>query len=127
MGLGLDTTPRDMAQAVLEGVAFRMAEVMGSMGRAVPLREPIGIDGGMTANPWFCRFLSAALGRAVFVSIEPELTAVGTAALAAHGAGESLSPPRRGALVEADPLPDAWHARFSAARAAVQAFGASSG
>ena len=127
MGLGLGTTPRDMAQAVLEGIAFRMAEVMATMGRAVPLRDPIGIDGGMTANPWFCRFLSAALGRAVFVSTEPELTAVGTAALAAQGAGEMLDLPRRGSLVEADPLPDAWHARFSAARAAVQAFGASSG
>jgi len=126
MGLGLGTTPRDMVQAVLEGVAFRMAEVMATMEQAIPLRDPIGIDGGMTANPWFCRFLSAALGRAVFVSAEPELTALGTAALAAHGAGESLTLPRRGELVEADPLPADWHARFAAARAAVQGFGASS-
>ena len=125
MGLGLGTTPRDMVQAVLEGVAFRMAEVMATMEQAIPLRDPIGIDGGMTANPWFCRFLSAALGRAVFVSAEPELTALGTAALAAHGAGESLTLPRRGELVAADPLPADWHARFGAARAAVQGFGAS--
>ena len=126
MGLGLDTTPRDMVQAVLEGVAFRMAEVMASMGRAVPLDDSVSIDGGMSTNPWFCRFLSAALGRAVFVSAEPELTALGTAALAAHGAGQSLALPRRGELVEADPLPAEWHDRFSAARRAAQSFGASS-
>lgn len=124
MGLGLDTTPRDMVQAVLEGVAFRMAEVMASMARAVPLRDPVSIDGGMSANPWFCRFLSAALGREVLVSAEPELTALGTAALSADGAGESLTLPRRGAKVEADPLPGDWHARFAAARGAVQSYGA---
>ncbi len=125
MGLGLDTTPRDMAQAVLEGVAFRMAEVMSRMAEAVPLTAPISIDGGMSGNPWFCRFLSAALARPLFVSTEPELTAIGTAQLAAHGAGAKLSPPRKGQMVEAEPLPKDWHARFRAAREAVQSFGAS--
>jgi glycerol kinase len=124
MGLGLDTGPRDMAQAVLEGVAFRMAEVMARMGEVVTLTGPVSIDGGMSANPWFCRFLAAALGRPVLVSDEPELTAVGTAQLAAHGAGATLDVPRRGRLVEAEPAPVAWHARFAAARAAVQGFGA---
>jgi glycerol kinase len=124
MGLGLDTGPRDMAQAVLEGVAFRMAEVMARMAEVVPLSGPVSIDGGMSANPWFCGFLSAALGRPVMVSGEPELTAVGTAELAAHGAGMTLDLPRRGRLVTADPAPAAWHARFAAARMAVQGFGA---
>jgi glycerol kinase len=124
MGLGLDTTPRDMAQAVLEGIAFRMAEVMGRMGQATPLTAPISIDGGMSANPWFCRFLSSALGRPVFVSAEPELTAMGTAQLAAHGAGRTIDPPRKGHLVEADPLPQDWHTRFRAAREGVQTYGA---
>lgn len=123
MGLGLDTSTRDMAQAVLEGVAFRMAEVMDRMGQTTPLTAPVSIDGGMSANPWFCNFLSAALGRAIFVSSDPELTAIGTAELSAHGSGASLTPPRKGRLVEAAPLPADWHARFRAAREAVQAYG----
>jgi glycerol kinase len=123
LGLGLDTTPRDMAQAVLEGVAFRMAEVMARMSEAVPLTAPISIDGGMSGNPWFCRFLSAALARPIFVSAEPELTAIGTAQLSAHGAGATLTPPRKGQLVQADPIPQDWHARFRAAREAVQRYG----
>jgi glycerol kinase len=125
MGLGLDTSPRDMVQAVLEGVAFRMAEVVARMNEAIPLRAPISIDGGMSANPHFCRFLADALGRDVFVSTEPELTAIGTAQLAAHGAGETLALPRRGHLIQADTLPAAWHASFRAAREAVQSYGAS--
>ena len=126
LGLGLDSTPRDMAQAVLEGIAFRMAEVMTRMQDAITLNAPISIDGGMSANPWFCSFLSAALGRSVRVSEEPELTAVGAAALAAHGAGEMLEPPGRGRLITQEPLPAEWHARFAAARAAVQSYGAAS-
>jgi glycerol kinase len=124
MGLGLDTTARDMTQAVLEGVAFRMTEVMARMERVVTINEPVSIDGGMSANPWFCRFLSGALGRTIRVSNEPELTAVGTAALAAQGAGLVLDPPCSGTLIKADPLPSDWHARFAAAREAVQSFGA---
>ena len=125
MGLGLDTTPREMAQAVLEGVAFRMAEVMARMANAIPLTAPISIDGGMSGNPWFCRFLAGALDRSLFVSAEPELTAIGTAQLAAHGAGATLTPPRKGQLVETDPLPQDWHARFRTAREAVQLYGTS--
>lgn len=124
MGLGLDTAPRDMAQAVLEGVAFRMAEVIARMAQIVPLSGPVSIDGGMSANPWFCRFLSGALGRPVMVSDEPELTAVGTAELAAYGAGVALDLQRRGRMVAAEPAPPEWHARFAAARAAVQGYGA---
>jgi glycerol kinase len=124
MGLALDTTPRDMAQAVLEGIAFRMAEVMARMSDAVPISAPVSIDGGMSANPWFCRFLAGALGRDVFVSAEPELTAVGTAQLAAHGAGQSLDLPRRGHLIHASTAPEEWHARFRAARTSVQGYGA---
>jgi len=114
-----------MAQAVLEGVAFRMAEVMARMANAIPLTAPISIDGGMSGNPWFCRFLAGALDRSLFVSAEPELTAIGTAQLAAHGAGATLTPPRKGPSVETDPLPQDWHARFRTAREAVQLYGTS--
>ncbi len=122
MGLGLDTTPRDMAQAVLEGVAFRTAEVMAAMAQALPLADPVSIDGGMSRNPWFCRFLADVLGRTVRVSDEPELTALGTAQLAAQGMGGELVAIPRGRLLSPRPVPGAWHACFHAARDAVQGF-----
>jgi glycerol kinase len=88
MGLALDTDRSSMAQAVLEGVAFRMAEVMEAMS---PMRQEdateVSIDGGMSRNPWFCQFLADAIGRTIRVSDEPELTALGCAQLAARGAG----------------------------------------
>ena len=53
LGLGLDTTPADMMQALLEGVALRAGEVIAAMGTATKLSGPIAIDGGMTATPIF--------------------------------------------------------------------------
>lgn len=122
MGLGLDTTPADMMQALLEGVALRMAEVLDAMpgwsrGRAV------SIDGGMSANPYFCQFLADLLACRVQVPDEAECSVMGTAALAAHGAGLTLALPRTGRRFDPRPADRAmWQARFAAARTAVQQF-----
>lgn len=123
MGLSLDTARRDLAQAVLEGVAFRMAEVMAAMDRAVPVAAPVSIDGGMSRNPWFCQFLADVLARPVRVSDEPELTAMGCAELAAIGAGGVLGRRPGGRLLQPRPVPAEWHETFGAARLAVQDFG----
>ncbi|MCA0922242.1 FGGY family carbohydrate kinase [Pseudooceanicola nanhaiensis] len=123
MGLSLDTSPADMMQALLEGVAFRSAEVLESMGNAVPLSAPVSIDGGMSANPYFCQFLCDALGREIRLSDEAELTALGTAAMAAAGASLSLEAAPKGRLLHPRALPDGAMARFRAAREAVQAYG----
>ena len=93
IGLSLDTTPQDMVQAVIEGIAFRAAEVLEAMAELVPLGEGISIDGGMTVNPYFCQFLANTLGREVHVPGVHELTAFGTAMLARH---EDLEPVRHG-------------------------------
>ncbi|MHC9234419.1 FGGY family carbohydrate kinase [Pseudooceanicola sp. 502str34] len=123
MGLSLDTSPADMMQALLEGVAFRAAEVLESMGDAVPLAAPVSIDGGMSANPYICQFLCDALGRDIRISDEAELTALGTAAMAAAGAGTVLEAAPKGRLLHPRALPDGATARFRAAREAVQSYG----
>lgn len=123
LGMTLDTGPRDLAQAVLEGVAFRAAEVMRAIGALQPLTGPISIDGGMTRNPWFCTFLADTLGMPVFVSDEPELTALGTADLAAAGAGVALAYRRSGQTIDPRPQPDAWAAWFAEARSLAQRYG----
>ena len=123
MGLGLETTAPDMMQALLEGVAFRMAEVIAAMG--LPEGRALSIDGGMTRNPWFCQALADTLGRPVTVAAEAELTAAGTAALAAHGAGKALPPPPAGRPIAPRAVPRAARqARFTAARRAVEGFAA---
>ncbi|MGH1477127.1 MAG: FGGY-family carbohydrate kinase [Geminicoccales bacterium] len=83
LGLSLDHEKKDLARAVLEGIAFRAAEVLQAMARAVPLNEALMIDGGMSKNPYFAQFLADLLGRDVRPSQVADLTAVGTALLAA--------------------------------------------
>lgn len=87
IGLSLDTTPRDMMQAVLEGIAFRAAEVLAAMGGFVPLGDAISIDGGLSVNPYFCQFLADVLGRQVTVPEMAELTPLGTAMLSCRQPG----------------------------------------
>jgi glycerol kinase len=123
-GMGLDTGKRDLVQAVLEGVAFRAAEVLGAIGAVRPLAGAVSIDGGMTRNPWFCQFLADTLQAEVIVSAEPETTALGTAVLAAEGAGLEIAARRDGRVIAPRPQPEAWAARFAEARRLVQAYGA---
>ncbi|RUM33353.1 MAG: glycerol kinase [Desulfobulbus sp.] len=87
VGLTLDATAMDLVQSILEGIAFRAAEVIETMHRFVPIRDEISIDGGLSANPYFCQFLAGVLDREVIVQSTAELTALGTAELAAGGKG----------------------------------------
>jgi glycerol kinase len=100
LGLTLDTGPRDMVRAVLEGVALRAAEVMAAMGRHVDLAPSISIDGGLSRNGYFCRFLARVLGREIVARGSGELTALGTAMLAGADSG----------IIFADDAPDRRHA-----------------
>jgi hypothetical protein len=61
MGLSLHTTATDMVQAVLEGVAFRTAEVFLALERNQPVTGRISLDGRMTENAFFVQFLSNVL------------------------------------------------------------------
>ncbi|MEE9326212.1 MAG: FGGY family carbohydrate kinase [Cocleimonas sp.] len=82
IGLSLGSTSLDMMQAVLEGVAFRSAEVIIAMQQESTISDQISIDGGLSANPFFCQFLSNVLYKEITVSQFPEVTALGTAQLA---------------------------------------------
>ena len=123
MGMALETGPRDLVQAALEGVAFRTAEVVRSIEARVALSPTISIDGGMTRNPWFCQFLADCLGKRLLVSNEPELTALGTARLAAQGIGRDHDRPLSGNAVEPRAQPPEWLDTFAEASSLVRAFG----
>jgi glycerol kinase len=116
LGLGLETTKRDMVQAVLEGVALRAAEVLAAFDQLVPLGATVSIDGGLTRNRYFRRMLACASGKRIR-ALAGEAAAIGTALLAAKGAGFGDIPvtvPTESAEPEA-PLPDTLKARFAEA------------
>ncbi|MBT4286175.1 MAG: glycerol kinase [Deltaproteobacteria bacterium] len=83
IGLSLDTQPADLMQSILEGIVFRAVEIINAMGEFVSIKNEISIDGGLSANPYFCQFLAEVLNREVMVKSSTELTAIGTAKLAA--------------------------------------------
>ena len=119
LGMGLDTSPRDLVQAVFEGVALRSAQAVAAMHARLPLASSVSIDGGLSRNPYFCQFLANALNRTVVIPATVDLTGLGISQLAYLGAGLSndgsvppVSAPER-TIAPRTPLPDDVHARFA--------------
>lgn len=83
VGLSIDHGKADLMKSILEGIACRAAEVIGAMNRLAPAAGPLSIDGGLSRNAYFTRFLAEVLEREVRVAANPELTGTGTAQLAA--------------------------------------------
>ena len=82
LGMTLDTNANDMVQAIFEGVALRAVEVINAMSKQIMIGDEISIDGGMSANPYFCQFLADAMGKKIVVQEQAELTALGAALMA---------------------------------------------
>jgi glycerol kinase len=97
-GMSLDTGPLDLVQAVLEGVALRIAEVIFAMDKSVAIAEEISVDGGLANNAYICQFLSEVLGRRIRVTNQPELTAIGCAQLAGAGLEDVSVTEKKGRL-----------------------------
>jgi glycerol kinase len=114
LGMGLETGPRDLAQAVVEGIALRTAEVVAAMAANIAIGARISVDGGLTRNPYFLQFLADAMGRAVVTRNFDELTSFGCAALAARAIGQELKLPAGGENVT-EPQQDGrhWCKRFA--------------
>ena len=93
IGMTAATTREDLCRALLEGIALRTAEVIAAMAEEVPIAETLSIDGGLSRSRTFTRFLADCLGRRLAVAAFDELTAFGTAALAALALGIELALP----------------------------------
>jgi glycerol kinase len=122
LGIGLDTSKRDLCRAVLEGIALRASEVVRAMERLAGARTELSIDGGMSHNEYFCQFLADCLGRDVRVAADADLTALGTAQLALIGSGMIAGvgalppgPPHRRVAHAKSGSPTAIHDRFGEA------------
>ncbi len=121
LGMGLETTKADMMQALLEGVALLAQKVMEAIDRLSPLAPVLSVDGGLTRNRYFMRFLADAMNKRVRAPSSAELTGLGAAQLAMIGAGlaslDTLppSPPPKVEIAPVVPLSAALHARFAEA------------
>jgi glycerol kinase len=93
LGLGPETTRRDLCRALLEGIALSTAGVVVVMGEVIGLNDTISIDGGVSRSPYFVQFLADCLGRCVRVRGLAEQTALGVALLVAKGLGVSIRIP----------------------------------
>ena len=81
----------DLCHAVVEGIAFRTAELIDAFNTVAPCTR-ITVDGGLTRSRYFCGFLAEALGGEVLVANTSDVTAVGLLQLAALGG--SVAAPR---------------------------------
>jgi glycerol kinase len=121
LGMGLETTRADLMQALLEGVALLAERVMAAIDTLSPLAPVLSVDGGLTRNRYFTRFLADAMNKRVRVPSSAELTGLGAAQLAMIGAGladlDTLPPPPppRVEIAPAAPLAPDLRARFAAA------------
>lgn len=92
MGLSRSTTPAQIARAVLEGVAFRVAELVESIEHDAGLTiDRLRCDGGMSHNDLLCQLIASASGRTVEASPLSEMTTIGAARLAGVAIGWTSS------------------------------------
>lgn len=88
LGLTPAADRADLARAVLEGVAHRVADVVETMGAELGRPLPyLRVDGGMTKNDFLMQFQAEVLGVPVEVSAYADTTALGAGLLAGQALG----------------------------------------
>jgi glycerol kinase len=117
IGMTARTTRADLCQAVLEGIALQVAEVVAKIGENISVSDALSADGGLVASPYFMQFLADATGRTIVTKPLHELTAYGCAALASLGAGEELRELKSGSKVYAPQTREGecWRERYASA------------
>jgi glycerol kinase len=86
-GLSRGSLPADIVRATLEGVAFRVYEVVNAMSQDAGQTPPhLKVDGGPSGNPYLMQYIADLLNIEVRVAAAREATAIGIAYLAAHSA-----------------------------------------
>ena len=88
LGITRGTEASHMARAVLEGVAYRGAELLRAAEADGKTRlKTLRIDGGMSLNKVFAQALANAAERPIEIAKDPEATSLGAAYLASYATG----------------------------------------
>ena len=86
-GLSRGSLPADITRATLDGIAFRVYEVVNAMAQDAGQSPPhLKVDGGPSGNPYLMQYIADLLNLEVRVAAAREATAMGIAHLAAHSA-----------------------------------------
>lgn len=113
-GLTLDTTPLDLRQAALEGVAFRFAEVLELMPE---VDEVVATGGALLKDREWVQIMADALARPVTLSRVKEASLRGAAVVTLERLGGRPRGTAVGAVVEPRPEhADAYRAAFERQR-----------
>jgi gluconokinase len=96
-GLTFQTTPLDLRQAALEGVAFRFAEVAELMPE---VGEVVATGGALLKDAEWLQIMADALGRPLTVSGVEEASLRGAAVVALERLGKAPSPAPLGRVVD---------------------------
>ncbi|TMK96117.1 MAG: carbohydrate kinase [Actinobacteria bacterium] len=100
-GLSFETTPRDLRQAALEGVAFRFAAVAELL---PDVEEVVATGGALVHNPAWCQLMADALARPITLSEVEEASLRGAAVATLERLGETPATAPLGRTFE--PRPD---------------------
>lgn len=87
-GLRASTSSEDLAFAVVDGVAHRVADVVDSIDAELGSNATLRADGGLSANRVLMQRQADLCGRPIAIADHHDNTAAGVAGLAAIGAGE---------------------------------------
>jgi len=85
-GLSLKHTPAHMYRAIVEGICLGTRQVVDSFGEAFGAKR-IVVAGGATKSPLWLQIHADTLGVPIELTEVPDAPALGSAILAAHGAG----------------------------------------
>jgi gluconokinase len=96
-GLTFETTPTDIRQAGLEGVAFRFADILDLM---PGLEEIVATGGALLRDPEWLQIMADALSRPLSTSGVKEASLRGAAVVALERLGTTPAPAPLGAVVE---------------------------
>jgi gluconokinase len=105
IGLRLSTTPLDILQAALEGVALRLALIARQLGDLAGAAV-IASGGALASSPTWTQIIANALNCPLHLTAESEITARGTAILALRSLGkDGLNdfPPEISAVINPQP------------------------
>jgi glycerol kinase len=124
LGITRGTTRAHIARALLEAIAWQVADVVEMMESESAVQLPfLAAHGGASANTLLCRLQASALQRPIHRRPDPESTALGAAELAALGLGWQARTERDDVEVFEAELGIVDHERWRRAVGAVRMFG----
>lgn len=78
-GLGLEHTKLDLAIATMQGLVFRLVEIVETMAKEFELPKSLQVDGGLSRSQELMQFLANASGKEIVIFDHPHITSVGVA------------------------------------------------